>query len=624
MSEPDISNLARNLAEQNNVDWRKLIGSGPDGRVVERDVLDYLARVMAGEEATDPTPEPLPEGMEAWPDQDAPSYFTGGALATDADNEPEDAEAASDMVEDPLTAAMQAAESELLAVESTQHGAADLAASELEQQDEPASDPWSQSPVDLTEPAPYAAGSSDDDDDLSADIFLFDDDSDDLTSAGVGGSADSDLFQDAPSDVGTSYGFGGSGTDDDAGDDLSQVESTGGWSGGDLIEDADEALLVADDDVDAIGQDDLGGAEPDAAVDFSTGGSSADEAFESQAEYAIESEVLGTELGSYDQDFVTPGEHVSSGADDWSSVEPGSDAAAGTFEDGASAASDELPDLWEGDEDGDAEEVLSFTDAPAAPFNLADVDADDAGSDALAEQDDERYTAYDQGQDVDDIQDLEQAEALDELDAVSDLSELDGDAGAEPLAEVSAAAVSAAAVSEDVAASLPLARTGTMLRRHVDISALASAQLAVGQELGLSEPIGVAAFLVRAAARAVSELGGINGQVALAEFEGELSFRRVDDASTRGFSDLVNELMSNGSEEDELGLAVVDLSGYDLDEVVLNIEVPTLTLGRVLYDTQRGTHRSTLTLSGDLPFGQGAKLLARVADLLDAPVRLFV
>lgn len=619
MSEPDISNLARNLAEQNNVDWRKLIGSGPDGRVVERDVLDYLARVMAGEEATDPTPEPLPEGMEAWPDQDAPSYFTGGALATDADNEPEDAEAAPAMDGDPLTAAMQAAESELMAVESAQHGA-----SELEHQDEPASDPWSRSPVDLTEPAPYAAGSSDDDDDLSADIFLFDDDSDDLTSAGVGGSADSDLFQDAPSDVGASYGFGGSGTDDDADDDLRQVESTGGWSGGDLIEDADEALLVADDDVDAIGQDDLGGAELDDAVDFSTGGSSADEVFGSQAEYGQESEALGTEFGSYDQDFVTPGERVSSGADDWSSVEPGSDVAAGTFDDGVSAASDELPDLWEGGEDGDTEEGLSFTDAPAAQFQLDDGDADDASSDALAEQDDERYTAYDQGQDVDDIQDLEQAEALDELDAVSDLSELDGHAGAEPLAEVSAAAVTAAAVSEDVAASLPLARTGTMLRRHVDISALASAQLAVGQELGLSEPIGVSAFLVRAAARAVRELGGVNGQVALAEFGGELSFRRVDDASTRVFSDLVNELMSGGPEEDELGLVVVDLSGYDLDEVVLNIEVPTLTLGRVLYDTQRGTHRSTLTLSGDLPFGQGAKLLARVADLLDAPVRLFV
>ena len=66
MSEPDITALARRLAEQNNVDWRGLDGTGEGGRIVERDVLDYLARVMAGEEALDPTPEPLPDGMEAW------------------------------------------------------------------------------------------------------------------------------------------------------------------------------------------------------------------------------------------------------------------------------------------------------------------------------------------------------------------------------------------------------------------------------------------------------------------------------------------------------------------------------------------------------------------------------
>jgi hypothetical protein len=70
--DPDIAPLARRLAEENNVDWRRLEGSGTDGRIVERDVLDFLARVMAGEEDTDPTPEPLPEGMEAWPEEQAP------------------------------------------------------------------------------------------------------------------------------------------------------------------------------------------------------------------------------------------------------------------------------------------------------------------------------------------------------------------------------------------------------------------------------------------------------------------------------------------------------------------------------------------------------------------------
>src|SRR5690606_32351506 len=83
VSEPDITALARRLAEQNNVDWRRLKGSGEGGRIVERDVLDYLARVMAGEEAVDPTPEPLPEGMEAWPGQDMAAVRQGvGEAAT--------------------------------------------------------------------------------------------------------------------------------------------------------------------------------------------------------------------------------------------------------------------------------------------------------------------------------------------------------------------------------------------------------------------------------------------------------------------------------------------------------------------------------------------------------------
>jgi hypothetical protein len=72
--EPDIAPLARRLAEENNVDWRRLSGSGDRGRVVERDVLGYLARVMAGDEAIDPTPEPVPEGMVAWPEDDVNAY----------------------------------------------------------------------------------------------------------------------------------------------------------------------------------------------------------------------------------------------------------------------------------------------------------------------------------------------------------------------------------------------------------------------------------------------------------------------------------------------------------------------------------------------------------------------
>lgn len=69
MRDPVIVPSARSLAEENNVDWRVLEGSGEGGSVVEQDVLSYLARVMQGDEATDPTPEPVPEGMTAWPEE---------------------------------------------------------------------------------------------------------------------------------------------------------------------------------------------------------------------------------------------------------------------------------------------------------------------------------------------------------------------------------------------------------------------------------------------------------------------------------------------------------------------------------------------------------------------------
>ena len=69
MRDHAIVPTAQRLAEENNVDWRVLTGSGEGGSVVERDVLGYLARVMRGEEATDPTPEPLPEGLSAWPEE---------------------------------------------------------------------------------------------------------------------------------------------------------------------------------------------------------------------------------------------------------------------------------------------------------------------------------------------------------------------------------------------------------------------------------------------------------------------------------------------------------------------------------------------------------------------------
>ncbi|WP_457638232.1 E3 binding domain-containing protein [Oceanithermus sp.] len=57
MTEPNITPLARRLAEENGIDWRNLEGSGPDGTIVEKDILAFLAKVMAGEVELPPQPE---------------------------------------------------------------------------------------------------------------------------------------------------------------------------------------------------------------------------------------------------------------------------------------------------------------------------------------------------------------------------------------------------------------------------------------------------------------------------------------------------------------------------------------------------------------------------------------
>ena len=57
MTEPNITPLARRLAEENGIDWRTLEGTGPEGNIVERDILAFLAKVMAGEVELPPQPE---------------------------------------------------------------------------------------------------------------------------------------------------------------------------------------------------------------------------------------------------------------------------------------------------------------------------------------------------------------------------------------------------------------------------------------------------------------------------------------------------------------------------------------------------------------------------------------
>lgn len=68
MSEVKITPLARRLAEENGIEWRQIKGTGPDGAVVERDILAFLAKVMAGEVNLPPTPEEVAPPAGAIPD----------------------------------------------------------------------------------------------------------------------------------------------------------------------------------------------------------------------------------------------------------------------------------------------------------------------------------------------------------------------------------------------------------------------------------------------------------------------------------------------------------------------------------------------------------------------------
>ena len=68
MNEVKITPLARRLAEENGINWRQLKGTGPDGTVVERDILAFLAKVMAGEVNLPPAPEETPPSSSAIPD----------------------------------------------------------------------------------------------------------------------------------------------------------------------------------------------------------------------------------------------------------------------------------------------------------------------------------------------------------------------------------------------------------------------------------------------------------------------------------------------------------------------------------------------------------------------------
>lgn len=589
MSEPDISPLARRLAEQNNVEWRQLTGTGDGGKVVERDVLDYLARVMVGEEALDPTPEPLPEGMESWPDQDPnlgsrePAPFASAAQMGAA---PE----ASDVDGDEW----------LLGGAGTEVGEAPQEA-------------WLE---------------SSEEEELPTDIFLLDEEPEEaieplesLEPLQLDPEPAAPL---PPSEAAEAEGEALSyGDQHDFGDqrehlsDEPPVEPVEPVSGADLggPDDLDESLLLAGDLASAPPTEQPTFEEAPQAEAFA--GEASDALFEPPAEPSADqldapSEVdaeeappLGREIDDYTEEFTTPleelGEEFSSGPWEAEASAPQADTQGSGID--ADLGMGDLTDLWGDPTTGE----LETPDSHSPPAML---------------------DAFDQDE-------LEQSEALDaltEAEPLDDLAELDGldapPAAAETLTDSPSPQPDPAVSGPDLtpsaaAAGLPLLSTGTVIRRHVHLNALTDARSAAALELGMDEPVGLAPFLLRAVAKAATESDFSRPQVTFAELGSELRLRRVDDAASRSFGSLVRELREGSLEEDEVGLVVVDLSDFDLDEVVLNVGAPTVTLGRLVQDAQ-GELVSTLSLTGEFPVKEGAALLTRVAELLTAPVRLLL
>jgi pyruvate/2-oxoglutarate dehydrogenase complex dihydrolipoamide acyltransferase (E2) component len=489
--EPDIAPLAKRLAEENNVNWRQLSGSGPGGRVVERDVLEYLARVMAGEEAIDPTPEPLPEGMAQWPGQDVPR------------------------------------------------------------------------------PQP-------------ADDFTFDNDFDDVRFAEPETGLARDLTPDA---------------------EIPLVKEPRSF--------IDESILLLDDEGAAP---EVWEAEPTLVMEKEPGavrtqGFDESDGFDESAVVAAKDEGDWRELLSHDEGWPEPAGGM---------IELEAEPAVAKVEPIVPIAPDE-------------EDWRSFADR-------------DEGDAVWSEAEGLEPEAVTDEAVTDDVQVVPVAWDADDQSLFADSGEPEPDGemltpADEAMAPVVAKPVLpdafAPAFSEDASVApaimpgaLPLVSYGVLLRRHINLTALAEAQRAAGRELSDGTPIPPTAFLLRAAAKALRrEPLGPERSVALAVLSKRgLGARRMDKAELVSFSQLVaavNEARASETTELEpAALLVADLSEYALDEAVLRVDVPVLTLGRILYDSQEGSYHSTLSLSGEFVAAVGAKLLGEVASLLDSPVQL--
>ena len=654
MSVPDISPLAKRLAEENNVDWRRLDGSGPDGRVVERDVLEFLAKVMVGDESIDPTPEPLPDGMEAWPEEDVVAFGLGSSDAEPAKRN--DELNLDDLQAELIQASKQPAEPPLMPEFSP---AAPQVSADIRSADEDdlLEVDFDHEPVASSKPVAVMDEFSDDAVAVVDEPALLDAAPDELHidepfAAGDFGQADEDIYL--------------------LDEVVSEVEE------GD-VEATDFDVVTAFEPEPARAQampeqssvsEDLFLFEGDAALD-----NEPEEAFDSPAFDAA---------GKVEDEPDVFAAKTDAEAEGWDSFqpnttpEPETDDSLSSFEAFVASratgdAREERPAFTVVESDGTvddsvADDDLAFQDdhsfsdavplereselaaleseADESDFMPVDIPLADITQDASRVEDATPYVMQQEGIEelpADDLPSAQESQAY-EVDERSDsVTEVVHEAfqsepenipvegapveeSAVPDADLGFASVEETPASDVMPRAVPLVSYGLLLRRHLDLTALTEAQHAVGRELNGDAPVTPAVFLLRAAAKALRSVPLAEAStIGLAVISDEgFGIQSIPHAADMAFASLLKVASEASAAHDQPALVVADLSAYEVDEAVLNVGAPVLTLGRILYDSASGTYRSTLSLSGDVSPAQGATFLGRVAELLDSPVRLAI
>ncbi|ADY25239.1 E3 binding domain protein [Deinococcus proteolyticus MRP] len=151
----NISPLAKTLAESNGIDWRAIQGSGAGGQIVEQDIINYLTRVMSGEEEPPATPVDLPP--PDWTGDELPAGMSAEMLSQAG----VESDIAALVNQAPLA---QAPASQQMAQDLSSQGATlEEDEFELDLEDEPAApvaaEPVSTEPVVTNEVAPAPAAS---------------------------------------------------------------------------------------------------------------------------------------------------------------------------------------------------------------------------------------------------------------------------------------------------------------------------------------------------------------------------------------------------------------------------------------------------------------------------------